>query len=166
MDEIVKIILAAIVGGLAGSILTLIAIRWSTLKSIKAAEKGLRTQLIYEDKKKALTELFRLANQEYKTYPEFKAKVSSFLEGLESEFLPAELKSAIRTKFYELDKFMEDSGLAPPPPSDEELKSWLEGYEESFKELPYWEKVEAQFEERLRAIKSSIKRLISQHIKP
>lgn len=166
MDEIAHIILAAVVGGLAGSIVTLIAVRWSTLKSIKAAEKGLRTQLIYEDKKKALAELFRLVDQEYDTYPKFKAKVYSFLGGLESEFLPAELKSAIRTKFYELDKFMGDSGLAQPPPSDEELKSWLEDYEESFKELSYWGQVEHEFEERLSKIKSSIKRLISQHIKP
>ena len=166
MDEIAQTISVAVFGGFAGSLMTLIAVRWSTLKSLKAAEERLRTELLYEEKKKALRELYRLIDQEYKTYAEFKAKVTSFLTGLESEFLPVELKNAIRTKFYELDKFLEDSGLVPPPPSDEEINSWIKDYEDSLKYYSNWERAELEFRDRFGALKGSIKRLVSQHIKP
>ena len=166
IDEIVQITLVAIFGGFAGGFVTLLAIRWSTLKSLEKAKERLQTQLLYEEKKKALRELYRLVDQKYKTYSEFYVRVSSFLDRLESEFLPVELKSAIQTEFYELDKFMEDSGLAPPSPTDEEADYWVNVYKESLEGLTDWEKAEDEFEERLRTIKRSIKHLIGQHIKP
>lgn len=166
MDGIVETILIGMFGGFAGSLLTLIAVRWSTLKSIKAAEERLRTELLYEERKRALRKLYHLAEQEYKTYKEFKASVSAFLRDLESEFLPAELKNAIQTEFQELDKFLVGSGLVPPPESDEEAKNWTEEYGNYLKALPEWERAELEFRERFGGLKRSIKHLISQYIKP
>lgn len=160
IDEIVKIILVAAFGGFAGGLVTLIAIRWSTLKNLKTARERLQTQLLYEDKKKALRELYRLVER---PYPEFEAKISYFLEGPESEFLPEKLKSTILTEISDLDEFIQERGLAPPEPSGEEL---LAEYEEHLKTLTDWERAKHELEERIRKLKSAIKSLIRQHIKP
>jgi len=166
MVEFAQTILVAVFGGFLGSLMTLIGVRWSTHKNVKAAEERLRTELLYEERKKALRELYRLVEQRYKTYKEFKATVSAFLKGFESEFLAVELKNAIQNKFLELDRFLEQRGLALPTASDEEINSWVKEYDEYFRELPEWERAQLEFKDRLSEAKSSIKGLIRQDIKP
>jgi hypothetical protein len=166
LDEVWLAILSATFGGLAASLLTLAMTRWSTLKTIKSAQEGLRTQLLYDEKKKALRQLRELVDQKYKTYPEFKTAIFSFLDSFEADFLPPELKVSIRLKINELDKFLIDSGLAPPPPPEEDYYSWREAYEEDLKSLPYYEKAELEFDERFGTIKTEVKDLISEHTRP
>jgi hypothetical protein len=166
MDDISLVILSAIFGGLMGSILSLLTVRWSTLKTVKSAEEGLRTQLLFEEKKKSLKELRRLVDQKYDSYPSFKQTILAFLDTLEADFLPMDLRDAIRTEIYQLDKFMEDSGLVPSSEPDDEINLWFEAAEEAYQELSSWEKAEVDFKERLGAMKGSIRKLISDHIKP
>jgi hypothetical protein len=144
----------------------LIAMRWSTLRSIESAKEILRTQLLYEEKKKALRSLHGLVEQRYDTYRAFKLAILEFLRTLEADFLPAELGAAIYSKINELDKFLEDKGLVAPEPSNEEIDSWIKGYEEYRQALPFPEREELEFEDRLKEIKSSTRELISEHIKP
>jgi hypothetical protein len=166
MDDIVLTILSALLGGLLATALTLIAMRWSTLRSIESAKEMLRTQLLYDEKKKALKELNRLVEQRYETYPAFKEAILAFLKTLEADFLPVELRPAIEFKIDELDKFLENKGLVAPEPSNEEIESWMKGYDEYREGLPFPDREELEFEDRLREIRSSIRQLITEHIKP
>jgi hypothetical protein len=165
MDDITAIVIA-LFGGLAGVVLTLMVTRWSTLAIINSAKGTLRTQLLYEEKKKALKELHRIVEQRYETYAAFKDAMLAFLKTLEADFLPVELRDAISHKINELDKFLEDSGLVALGPSNEEIDSWMKDYDEYLKTLPFPEQAESEFEDRLKAIKGSIRHLISEQIKP
>jgi hypothetical protein len=166
VDEVVLTILSALFGGIVATVLTLIATRWSTLRSISSAKEMLRIQLLYEEKKKALRELHRLVEKKYATYSAFKLAILEFLGTLEADFLPEELRHAISSKINELDKFLQNSGLVAPEPSNEEIDSWIKDYEDYRESLPFPQKEELEFEDRLRAIKGSIRRLISEQIKP
>lgn len=166
MDEVSLAIVSATFGGLAGSLLTLIVMRWSTLKIIGAAEKSLRTQLLYEEKKKALKELRRLIDNKYKTYDSFRTAIVSYLHSFESDFLPKDLRHSVQSKIYELDQFLEDSGLAPPSPSQEEIKSWEEDYELRIASLDWVGRAEHDFEQRFGTIKQTVRNLIAEYIKP
>jgi hypothetical protein len=165
LDEVSFAILSATFGGLAASLLTLIAMRWSTLKTIKSAEESLRVQLLYEEKRRALKELRHLVDQKYKTYPDFKQSVLSFLQTFESDFVPIELKNEIRSQIGELDKFLEDTGLAPGEPTEKEIDLWAEQYQEEIASLPVELQAEHEFEERLGSIKSSVRNLITKYVK-
>jgi len=154
-------LIAVVIGAILGGFLTLIA----TWVNNRAAEKRLRIQLYHEDRKKVLTQLYQLSEMKYKTYPEFKKALLSFLAGLQSEFLPEGLKKAIQSKIYEVDKFQEESGLVPPEPTDEEIDKWLEEYEEYFEGLSEWERAEEEFKRRFEGLKSSIKESIREKIK-
>lgn len=166
MDDVILTILSALFGGLVATALTLIAMRWSTLRTIESANETLRTQLLYEERKRALKELNRLIEQRYKNYDAFKQAILEFLKSLEADFLPTELGAAINSKISELDKFLEDKGLVAPTPSDEEIDSWMKDYEEHLESLPFPQREEVEFEDRLKEIKRSIGQLISKHIKP
>ena len=166
MNDVLVTILSALFGGLVATALTLWAMRWSTLRSIKSAREILRTQLLYEEKKKALKRLHGLVEQRYDTYPAFKLAILAFLRTLEADFLPAELGAAIASNINELDKFLEDRGLVAPEPSSEEIDSWMKDYDEYREALPFPEREELEFEDRLKEIKNSIRKLISEHIKP
>lgn len=162
MDEnIINILTGVILGGS----LTLTATLIATWVSNRAAEKRLRIQLFNEDKKRTLATLYELINKKYATYDEFKKTLDRFLGGLQSAFLPEKLKAAIRHKFYEIDTFLENSGLAPPPPTDEEIKGWLENLEEQFQQLTEWEKAEEEFKHMLEGLKASIQEQIKKCIK-
>jgi len=166
MDDIVLTVLSALLGGLLATVLTLIVMRWSTLRSIESAKEILRMQLLYEEKKKALKRLHGVVEQRYNTYPAFKLAILAFLRSLEADFLPAELGAAINSKLNELDKLLEDRGLVAPEPSNKEIDSWMKDYEEYREALPSPEREILEFEDRLKEIKSSIRQLISEHIKP
>ena len=166
MDDVTQSVLIAVIGGLVGSVLTLIAMRWSTLRSIDSAKEILRTQLLYEEKKKALKKLHTLVDQRYETYDAFKLAILGFLGTLEGGFLPEELRGAIGSKISELDRFLVEHHLAPPEPSDEDIDRWIGGYEEYLNELPPNERAGIEFENNLRAIKGSIRHLIGKYIEP
>jgi hypothetical protein len=140
--------------------------RWSTLRSIDSAREILRTELLYEEKKKALKELHKLVDQRYPTYPAFKEAILAFLGTLQADFLPVELKGAIESRINDLDRFLVDNRLAAPEPSDEEIDRWINGYQEYLDQLAPDERAEIEFEGRLREIKSTIMHLITEHIRP
>jgi len=166
MDEITQIFLSAMFGGIVGSIATIMAARWNTLVNLKSAQERLQLQLLHEDKKKALKELSLLVNKSYLYYDEFEKAVLSFFESFEADFLPVELKRAIKTEFDNLHKFLQDSNLEPPPASENEINLWLKGYEEYFKNLPSEEQAKEEYKQKLGNIKNFIKSLIQQYIKP
>lgn len=163
MDEIGTAIVAAVIGGLAGGSASFIALRWSTNKSLEEAEKRLRIQLLYEDKKRTLKTIHSFLNN---PYPSFVKGVESFLETPESEFLPEEFKREFRKEISDMEEYEIEAGLAPPPSSEDEFRKIDAELEEYYRSLPYWEKVRYEHERRINSLKDRIKRLIHKHMKP
>ena len=124
----------------------------------RAAEKRLKKQLLYEKRTEALSKLYQLTSQEYKTYNEFKAAVLSFLSGLSGAFLPEETVRAIRDKYTSMDHWIDQNVSGVPQYSMEEIERMLQEYEEYLRDLPEHERIEMEFKRRLRELKQFIKR--------
>lgn len=162
MNEIVKIILVAVFGGFAGSLVTLIVVRWSTLKTLEAAEERLRSQLLYKEKKKTLMELYHLVE---KTYPEFNEKIGSFLIGPKSVFLPEKLKNASSVKRFIA--WLTNSPIVHvrvPSVSNKWGDRWMEllsTYSDYFILLivPSWPRKRAEELKRLKKVKLCLKKI-------
>jgi hypothetical protein len=64
-----------VIGAILGGALTLIASLIVTKISLKAAEKKFRIQLVYNDRKSALSEMYLILKKEHSSYPQFKKEI-------------------------------------------------------------------------------------------
>lgn len=157
-----------LLGLFSGIVLTIIGQvigYYFTRRSLKAeqehSERILKMQLYQEDKKKALIELNELLKKRYKTFPEFKKSVESFLDGSSGIFLPDKLRDELRKEILDIDGFLyrkmeELYGPEPEPPD----------YEDWIQDLSPEEEVDMEIEQRLRGLKDSMKRRIMKYISP
>ena len=129
---------------------------------IEQNEKNLKLQLIHDDRNKALAELFKIIDREYKSYFDFESAVECFLDSLSGAFIPSEIAKDIRGEFLKIDGKLESIG--PPEMSEAEEEHWEKQFEEYYKKLPYENKVEMDVKNMTQAFKLRIKERIREKI--
>ena len=129
---------------------------------LEQTEKNLKIQLLHEDRKKALRELFQILNTKHKTYSDFKKAIDPFLEGLSGAFLPQELLKELRKEIYDIDVFLlVELGQGP---SAEEEDQWMEEFYQQLEKMSPEERAQFELEQRFSGLKSKMKALTRKHI--
>ena len=126
-------------------------------------EHSLRTvkmQLFHEDKKKALVQLDEVLKKSYKTFPKFKDRVESFLDGSSGIFLPDKLRRELKKEVRDIDSFMweklEDLYGPPPEYEPDDYEAWASHFPEAA--------LDAEIRERLSGLKGSMRGKIKKYI--
>jgi len=155
-----------LLGLFSGIVLTIIGQvigYYFTRKSLKAqqehSERIFKMQLYQEDKKKALIELDELLKKRYKTFPDFKKSLESFLDGSSSMFLPDKLREELRKEMQNIDAFLyakmeELYGTEPEYPD----------YEDWIQDISPEEEVDMEVRQRLSGLKDSMRREIRKYV--
>ncbi len=134
-------VIVGIIGIILG-ILSLIMSWFFTKKALEQADKNLKTQLLYEDRKHALMKLQSLINETNNA--EIRKKLDAFLGSNEGSYIPKEVSNSIYDGIKELEKFEDKNAWYPTqrtiddyPSPDNELSNPYEGLtrEEVFDEL-------------------------------
>jgi hypothetical protein len=157
-----------LLGLLSGIVLTIIGQvigYYFTRKSLKTqqehSERIFKMQLYQEDKKKALIELDELLKKRYKTFPEFKKSLESFLDGSSGIFLPDKLRVELRKEVLNIDAFlhakMEELYGSEPEPEYPDYEDWIEA-------LSPEEEVDMEVEQRLSGLKDSMRQKIRKYV--
>jgi len=125
-------------------------------------EKNLKLQLLHDDRNKALAELFKIIDTEYKSYFDFEKAVETFLGSLSGAFIPSEIAKDIRGEFLKIGGKLDSIG--PPPMSEAEEEHWEKQFEEYYESLPAEDRVEMEVKNMTQAFKSKIKERIKENI--
>lgn len=91
------------------------------------SERMLKMQFYKDDKKKAMIDLHQLLKKRYKTYPDLKSSIISFLDGDSGLFLPDKLKSDLRKELAEVDSLVAEQEImifGPPPEYPNDYDEW------------------------------------------
>lgn len=124
------------------------------------SERVAKMQLFHEDKKKALMELDEVLKKSYKTFPDFKKGVESFLDGSSGIFLPEKLCKELKKELQSIDAFMweklEDIYGPPPEEEPDDYEAWAEAYPE--------DALDAEIRSRLMGLKGSMRDKIKKYI--
>lgn len=136
-------------------------------KALEQADKNLKTQLLYEDKKRALMNLQKIMT-DAKPY-ELGEKINTFLNSFEGNYVPNEVIKNIKNKIEELDEYYKQNS---PFPSDEmsdgEYKYYLElGLirEDPYEGMDQIEIFEYDYKNKIDSAKYSMKNIISKTLK-
>jgi hypothetical protein len=129
---------------------------------IEQNEKNLKLQLLHDDRNKALAELFKIIDREYKSYFDFQSAVESFLGSLSGAFIPSEIAKDIRGEFLKIGGKLDSIG--PPKPSEAEEEHWEKQFEKYYQSLPYEDRVGMEVKNMTQAFKSKIKERIRENI--
>ena len=137
-------------------------------KNLKAqqehSERIAKLQLFHEDKKKALVELDGLLKKGYKTFPDFRQSIESFLDGSSGIFIPDKLRKELKKEMRDIDDFLFDKiqeiygQYEPdyPPDEEEDYEAWAQDYPE--------EALDAEVRQRLGGLKGSMRDKIKKYI--
>ncbi|MCG7850043.1 MAG: hypothetical protein MIO93_12830 [ANME-2 cluster archaeon] len=132
-------------------------------KALEQADKNLQSQLLYEDKKKALMNFQQIINNS--TYKELYKKIEHFSESFEGKYVPSVVFSEIRKLVSELEKFEDTNSPYPtgrefngePPNSD--------GYDEDpHLGLNEYEIFDIDLRNEIYKFKNSVRRIITNNL--
>ena len=150
--------------GIASIVIAELIRDYFSKKSLKAqqeyGERILRRQLYHEDRKKALIELDELLRKRYKTFPEFKKSIESFLDGSSGIFVPDKLRKELKKKIWDIELFLYEQELelyGPPPEIPDDYEDWIE-------DLSPEELVDMELENRLSKLKGSMRESIKKYV--
>ena len=132
-------------------------------KALEQADKNLQSQLLYEDKKKALMNFQQIINNS--TYTELNGKIENFSESFEGKYVPSVVFVKIRKLVSELETFEDTNSPYPtgrefngePPNSD--------GYnEDPYLGLDEYEIFNIDFTNEIDQFKKSVRRIINNNL--
>lgn len=121
----------------------------------REAEKRLRIEVYYQDRRRAAEKLHTLVNKRYKSYDEFKERLLDFLGGFEAQFLPDEFREKLGSHISKMDGVIQRY-FPKEEPSEEETNYWAEYYAKMWEELPPEEKAEVRIDQNFDSMKKSI----------
>jgi len=82
--EAYGVVLGAFLGFVSGVLLTYL----STWLQSRSEERKLKAQLLHQDRRNALAELYQIVEAEYNSYDKFAHEVEVFPRGFQATFLP------------------------------------------------------------------------------
>lgn len=103
-------------------------------RQLEQSERNLMLQLLHQDQKRAIEELWSIIHSDVKNYSKMRERLSAFLDSVTGYYLPSDIQTTIRREIYDADRFLDklavEIGVAPPMEFDER------DYEEWYKSLP------------------------------
>ena len=154
-----------LISGLVIAIITQIIGHYFSKKSLEAQqEHSLRIakmQLYHEDKKNALIKLDELLKKYYKSFPQFRNAITTFLDGSLGLFLPHKLREELRKEVRDIDSFLLEKEIdlygEPSGYGEDEHEAWFES-------LSPEERVDVEVRDRLSKLKGSMRDKIKKYI--
>ena len=136
-------------------------------KALDQADKNLKTQLLYEDKKQALMNLQKIID-ETKSF-KLKNKINTFLHSFEGNYIPNEVIRNIKNEIKELDEYYEQNSPYPSSEMREEehnyyVKNGLIS-EDPYEGLDHYEIFDYNYNCEIESAKYSIKNIINNALK-
>lgn len=128
-------------------------------KALEQADRNFKTELLYEDRKRALMTLQKILNDS--KYGELSKNFINFSISFEGNYIPKEVFKNINEKIQKLEAFYDDNS---PYPSDEELYGeYVDDREPQFQDQ--YEKFDSVFAEKINFFKDSAKNDIYKGLK-
>lgn len=157
---------AGFISGLLVSVIVSYLQFWFSKKTLGIElaqnEKNLKLQLLHDDRNKALSELFKIIDKQYKSYFDFEKAIETFLASLSGAFIPSETAKFVRGEFLKIGGKL--ASIGPPELSEAEEEHWEKEFEEYYKRLPEEERVELEVKNMTQAFKANLKERIRKHI--
>lgn len=160
--ELTPELILGLIGMITG-ITSLIVSVYFNRTAIKQTDRNLKTQLMYEDKKRALFGLQKIVDETSLGGSE--ERINSFLNSPEGNFIPREVVDEVRGGLRKLKEFEEEN--APYLTQDqlnEEVSNQYENYDPT-EGMDEFEKFDYNFEQKFNSFKSSVKRSINEALK-
>ncbi|OGM12047.1 hypothetical protein A2Z22_01945 [Candidatus Woesebacteria bacterium RBG_16_34_12] len=161
-------LILGIIGTVTG-ILSLIISLFFTRKAIKQADKALEqsdknliTQLLYEDKKRALMKLQSIIDGT--KLVELRVKLDTFFKSIESSYVPRDVSNRIYNMLEELEKFEDENAAYPTKRKmDEEEAAFYEA-SDPLGGMTEFEQFEYEFGEKINSFKHSSNYIIKESL--
>ncbi len=125
-------------------------------KALEQADRNFKTELLYEDRKRALMTLQKILNESKSG--ELSKNFVNFSNSFEGNYIPKEVFKSINEKLQKLEAFYDDNS---PYPSDEE--SYVDDREPQFQDQ--YEEFDSVFAEKINSFKDSAKNDIYKGLK-
>lgn len=147
--------------GMVTGITSLIVSIYFNRTAIKQTDRNLKTQLIYEDKKRALLSLQKIVD-ETRILKDLREKIGSFLNSFEGNFIPREVIDEVYVSLRKLEKFEDEKS---PYPTQNQLYGEVYDDYDPTEGLNEFEKFDYYFENEFDSFKSSVKHSINKVLK-
>lgn len=148
-----------IIGTVAGVTSFIVSVYFNK-KAIEQTDRNLKTQLRYEDKKRALVALQRVINEA--DFWKLREKIKIFLDVPDSNFIPQEVISGVYGDIEKVEKFDEKN---TPYPKQEEPPEPDDNYYDPTEGMNEYEKHDYALKKEIDSFKSSVKCRIDDALK-
>ena len=152
-------LILGMIGTITG-VTSLIVSAYFNKKAIEQTDRNLKTQLLYEDKKRALTALRKIVVET--KFRDVRGKIQTFLDAPEGTYVSQEVISGVYEDIGKVEKFGEKSSPEPKPEEPPEPEDW---YSDPTEGMGEYEKYEYALNREISSFKSSAKHRIDAALK-